>query len=42
MMMTRILQPELSAAISNIKTPEEAMRDAAYQIRTLLRMDPDR
>lgn len=36
MMITQVLQPELSAAISGIRTPEEALRSAGKQIEHIL------
>jgi trehalose/maltose transport system substrate-binding protein len=37
MMMTQILQPELSAAVSGIKTPEKALRSAEEQIGYIMK-----
>lgn len=39
MMMTQILQPEFSAIVSGIKTPEEGLRTAQAQIRHILEAD---
>ena len=36
MMMTQVMQPEFSAALSGIKTPEEALRSAQKQIEHIL------
>lgn len=36
MMMTQVLQPELSAAVSGIKPPEEALRSACRQMGHIL------
>jgi multiple sugar transport system substrate-binding protein len=39
MMITQVMQPEFSAALSGIKTPEEALRSAQKQIEHILRSD---
>jgi multiple sugar transport system substrate-binding protein len=36
LMITQVLQPELSAAISGIKTPEEALTSAQKQVEHIL------
>jgi multiple sugar transport system substrate-binding protein len=36
MMMTQVLQPELSAALAGIKSPDEALRAAEYHIAYIL------
>ncbi|HVY61521.1 MAG TPA: ABC transporter substrate-binding protein, partial [Planctomycetota bacterium] len=40
LMISETLQPELSAAISGIRTPEEAMRRAAAGVRLVLGKRP--
>ncbi len=39
MMISQVLQPEFSAAISGLKTPEEALRSAQKQIEFILQVD---
>ena len=39
MMMTQVMQPELSAAISGIKSPEEALDSAQKQIEYILKVE---
>ena len=39
MMMTQVMQPEFSAALSGIKTPETALRSAQKQIEHILRSE---
>lgn len=39
MMMSQVMQPEFSAAISGIKTPEEALRSAKIQIEHILEIE---
>jgi multiple sugar transport system substrate-binding protein len=39
MMMTQVMQPEFSAALSGIKTPEEALRSAQKQIEHILKTE---
>jgi multiple sugar transport system substrate-binding protein len=36
LMISQIVQPELSAVVTGIRSPEQAMRSAEYQIRHLL------
>jgi multiple sugar transport system substrate-binding protein len=36
LMISQIVQPELSAVVSGVRTPERAMRSADQQIRHLL------
>jgi hypothetical protein len=36
MMITQVMQPEFSAAISGIKTPEDALNSAQKQIEHIL------
>jgi hypothetical protein len=36
MMMSQVMQPEFSAAITGIKTPAEALRSAQRQIEHIL------
>ncbi len=36
MMMTQAMQPEFSAAISGMKTPEEALRDAQKELKRIM------
>ena len=37
-MMSQVMQPEFSAALSGIKEPEEALRSAEKQIKHILRV----
>lgn len=39
MMMTQVMQPEFSAALSGIKTPEEALRSAQKQLEHILKVE---
>jgi len=39
MMMTQVMQPEFSAALSGIKTPEEALRSAQKQIEHIMKTE---
>jgi multiple sugar transport system substrate-binding protein len=39
MMMTQVMQPEFSAALSGIKIPEEALRSAQKQIEHILKTE---
>lgn len=39
MMMSQVMQPEFSAAISGIKTPEEALRSASKQIEHIIEVE---
>lgn len=41
LMISQILQPELSAIVADIRSPEEAMRSASRQIERLLDVPPD-
>jgi hypothetical protein len=36
MMMTQVMQPEFSAAISGIKTPEEALKSVQTQVKHIV------
>lgn len=39
MMITQVMQPEFSAALSGIKTPEEALKSAQKQIEHILKVE---
>jgi multiple sugar transport system substrate-binding protein len=41
MMITQVIQPEFSAALSGIKTPDEALKSAKRQIEHILKVDND-
>jgi predicted RNase H-like HicB family nuclease len=36
MMITQVMQPEFSAVLSDIKTPEEALNSAQEQVKHIL------